>query len=209
VFGQGTVWLGRRLLPLAVWLAAIAGTALILAIATSGAAPPHTLAAHDGAPVRLPPAPGRPDPADPGAASAAVAPSRAPNASAADAAASRAVLRDDDTLAQLLGGIGYGIVSISPWTDTSGAGALGTVVDIRLDAPLTATTRLPGVRFTRDGTTYRRLTIPVNVTGATTLRLLVDLRAQQLVSVMPPDATLSPTPETHGLYRAPGDAHGS
>jgi hypothetical protein len=47
------------------------------------------------------------------------------------------------------------------------------------------------------------------VTEATTLTLLVDLNTQQVVSAMPPDATLSPAPDTHGLYRAPGDAHGS
>jgi hypothetical protein len=190
-------------------LAAIAGTAMILAIATSVAAPSHPLAAQHGAPVRVPPAPGRPDPSDPGASSAAAAPTRAPAASAADAAASRAVLKDDGTIAQLLHGIAYRVVSISPWADGTGRGELGTVVDIRLDAPLTATTRLPGVRFSPDGTTYRRLAIPATVTGATTLRLLVDLRSKQVVSATPPDSTLSPTPDTHGLYPAPGDANGS
>lgn len=209
MFGQGTVWLGRRLLPLAGWLVAIAGTALILAIATSGAAPSHTLATQHGMPVRLPPPPGGPDPSDPGAASAAAAPKGAPNASAADAAASRAVLGNDGTLAQILDGIAYRVVSIAPWTDGTGHSALGTVVDIQLAAPLTAITQLPGVRFTSDGSAYRQLTIPVKVTGATTLTLLVDLQAQQIVSAMPPDATLSPTPDTHDLYRAPADAHGS
>lgn len=209
MFGQTSAWLGRRLLPLAVWLAAIAGTALILAIATSGAAPSHTLATQHGMPVRPPPAPGRPDPSDPGASAATVAPKGAPNASAADAAASQAVLRDDSTFAQLLHGIAYRIESISPWTDATGGSQLGTVVDIQLDSPLTATTRLPGVRFMPDGATYRRLTIPVTVADATTMRLLVDLRTQQVVSAMPPDSTLSATPDTRGLYRAPNDANGS
>lgn len=206
---QTSVWLRSRLLPLAVWLTAIAGTASILAIATSGAAPSQTLATRQGAPVRLPPVHGRPDPADPGAGAAAVAPKRAASASAAAAAASRAVVAGDGTLAQLLHGIGYRVVSISPWADGTGRGTLGTVVDVQLDAPLTATTRLPGVRFSTDGTRYTRLTIPAQVTGATTLRLLVDLRSKQVVSAMPPDATLSPTPGTHGLYPAPGGEHGS
>jgi hypothetical protein len=192
-----------------VWLAAIAGTASILAIATSGAAPSHTLATQHGMPVRLPPASGRPDPSDPGASAASVAPEGAPPASAADTAASRAVLDDDGTLAQLLHGVGYRIASISPWTDATGDSELGTVVDVQLDAPLTVTTRLPGVRFNPDGTSYRKLTIPVKVTAATTMRLLVDLHSQQVVSAMPPESTLSPTPDTHGLYRAPADAHGS
>lgn len=208
MFGQGAIW-ARRLLPLAAWLAAIAGTASILAIATSGAAPSHTLATQTGAPVRLPPAPGRHDPPDPGAASAAAAPKGPPSASAAAAGASRAVLRNDGALAQLLHGVGYRVASISPWTDGSGRGELGTVVDIQLDSPLTTTTRLPGVRFAPDGSSYTRLAISAKVTGATTLRLLVDLHAQQVVSAMPPDATLSPTPDTHGLYPAPGDEHGS
>jgi hypothetical protein len=208
VFRQGSAAL-KRLRPLAGWLVAIAGTALILAIATSGAAPSHTLATQDGAPVRLPPTPGHPDPSDPGASSAAVAPKGPPNASAADAAASRAVLSDDGTFAQLLHGTAYSVVSISPWTDASGRSELGTVVDVRLDAPLTATTRLPGIRFAPDGATYRSLTIPAKVTGATTLRLLVDLHAKQVVSAMPPDSTLSPAPDTVDLYRAPGDANGS
>ena len=208
MFGQGAIW-ARRLLPLAGWLAAIAGTASILAIATSGAAPSHTLGAQTGAPVRLPPAPGRHDPPDPGAASAAAAPKGPPNASPADAAASRAALKNDGAFAQLLHGVGYRVESISPWTDATGRGELGTVVDIQLDAPLTTTARLPGVRFAPDGSTYRRLTIPAKVTGATTLRLLVDLHSRQVVSAMPPDATLSPTPDTHGLYPAPGGEHGS
>jgi hypothetical protein len=160
-------------------------------------------------PVRLPPAAGRPDPSDPGASAAAVAPKGAPHASTADAAASQAVLRDDSTLAQILHGIPYRIESISPWTDATGNSQLGTVVDIQLDSPLTATTRLPGIRFTPDGATYRRLMIPVKVTDATTMRLLVDLDSKQVVSAMPPDPTLSPTPDTHGLYAAPGDANGS
>jgi hypothetical protein len=197
-----------RLLSLAAWLAAIAGTASILALATSGAAPSHTLATQRGMPVRVPPAPGRPDPSDPGASGAAVAPKGAPNASAADAAASRVVLRNDGTFAQLLDGIAYRVESISPWTDAT-SGQLGTVVDIQLDSPLTATTRLPGVRFMPDGATYRRLMIPVKVADATTIRLLVDLRSKQVVSAMPPDATLSAAPDTRGLYRAPNDAHGS
>jgi hypothetical protein len=209
VLGRLSGWLKGRLVPLAAWLVAVAGTASILAIATSGAAPSQTLAPRDGVPVRVPPAQGRPAPSDPGASSAAAAPKGAPSASAADAAASRAVLRDDGTLAGLLHGIGYRVVSISPWTDGTGRGELGTVVGIRLDAPLTATTRLPGVRFAPDGATYRRLTIPAKVTAATTLRLLVDLRSKQVVSAMPPDSALSATPDTHGLYRAPGHANGS
>lgn len=209
MFRQASVWLEGRLLPLAAWLVAIAGTASILAIATSGAAPSHSLAAQGGAAVRLPPTHGRPDPADPGASSATAAPRSAPSASAADAAASRAVLRDDGTLAQLLQGIAYRVVSISPWTDATGRSELGTVVGIQLDAPLTATTRLPGVRFSPDGATYRRLAIPAKVTGATTLRLLVDLHSKQVVSAMPPDSTLSAAPDTRGLYPAPGDANGS
>jgi hypothetical protein len=209
MFGHTSAWLRRRLLPLAGWLVATAGTALILAIATSGAAPSHTLATQHGAPVRVPPAPGRSDPSDPGASAAAVAPKGAPSASAPDAAASRAVLRDDGTLAQVLHGIAYRIESISPWTDATGASQLGTVVDIQLGSPLTAATRLPGVRFTAGGVTYTTLLIPAKVTGATTMRLLVDLRSKQVVSAMPPDATLSPTPDTHGLYAAPGDKNGS
>jgi hypothetical protein len=198
-----------RLGSLAAWLVAVAGTALILAIATSGAAPSHTLVTQHGVPVRVPPASGRPDPSDPGAPAAAVAPHGAPSASAADAAASRAVLGGDGTLAEVLHGIAYRVESISPWTDATGDRQLGTVVDVRLDTPLTATTRLPGVRFSADGATYRRLLIPAQVTGATTMRLLVDLHARQVVSAMPPDATVSPTPDTHGLYAAPGDRHGS
>lgn len=207
-----SVWWGRsssRLVSLAAWLVAIAGTASILAIATSGAAPPRTLATQHGLPVRVPPSPGHADPSDPGAPAAAVAPKGAPSAGAADAAASQAVLRDDAALAQVLHGIAYRVESVSPWTDAAGEGQLGTVVEIRLDRPLTATARLPGVRFDAGGATYRRLLIPAKVTGATTMRLLVDLRSQQIVSAMPPDAALSPTPDTHGLYAAPGDRHGS
>ncbi|MGN6187492.1 MAG: hypothetical protein ACTHOE_01225 [Conexibacter sp.] len=188
---------------------AIAGTALILALATSGAAPSHTLAAQNGAPVRVPPPQHGAAPPDPGAAAASVAPHGPPSASAADAASSRAVLRSDATFADLLHGVGYRVVSISPWTDATGAGQLGTVVDVQLDAPLTATTELPGVRFDADGTTYRELSIPVKVTGATTMTLLVDLHSRRVVSAMPPDATLAPTPATHGLFAAPGDRHGS
>jgi len=188
---------------------AVAGTALILAIATSVAAPSHGLATQQDAPVRVPPTPGRADPPDPGGTAASVTPNGPPAASAADAAAARAMLRSNAAFAQVLHGIPYRVTSISPWTDATGSGVLGAAVDIQLDAPLTATTQLPGVRFDPDGVTYRQLTIPVKVTAATTMRVLVDLHTQQVVSAMPPDATLSPTPATHGLYRAPGDAHGS
>lgn len=209
MFGQTSGWLGRRLLPLAGWLVVIAGTASILALATSGAAPSNTLATQHGLPIRVPPTPGHADPSDPGASAAAAAPTAAPSASTADAAASQAVLGDDDTFAQLLHGIAYRVVSISPWTDATGRAELGTVVDIRLDSPLTGTTRLPGVRFAPDGATYHRLTIPARVDGAMTLTLLVDLHSKQVVSAMPPDETLSATPDTRGLYPAPGDANGS
>lgn len=209
MFGRASARLRGRLPLLAAWLVAIAGTASILAIATSGAAPSHPLAAQNGAPVRVPPVAGRADPPDPGAAAAAVAPRGPPAAGAADAAATRAVLRSDAALAQVVHGIPYRVTSISPWTDATGTSNLGTAVDVQLDAPLTVTTQLPGVRFNPDGTTYRQLTIPAHVTDATTLRLLVDLNTKRVVSAMPPDATLSPTPDTHGLYRAPGDAHGS
>ena len=210
MFGRISALSRKKLVLLTAWLAAIAGTAAILAIATSGAAPSQPLAAQNGAPVRVPPAAaGHADPPDPGAAAAAVAPRGPPAASPADAAATRAVLGGDATLARILQGIPYRVTSISPWTDATGGGVLGTAVDIQLDSPLTATTDLPGVRFDPDGATYRQLTIPVHVTGATTFRLLVDVDARQVVSAMPPDATLSPTPDTHGLYRAPGDAHGS
>jgi hypothetical protein len=109
----------------------------------------------------------------------------------------------------LLGGIRYTVVSASPWTDDAGA-QLGTVLSVSLSSPLSVTANLPGIRFAPDGSSYSELTIPAKVSGATTLTVLVDLRSHRVVSVMPPDSTLTETPQTkNATLTAPGGQNGS
>jgi hypothetical protein len=201
--------LGGRFVVFIAWIAAVFGTALILALATRAAAPSSQVQAADATQVRLPPTSGAPYPPDPGATAASAAPKGPPPADPADASASKAVLANDQTFQQLLGGIRYRVVSIAPWTNESGDTRLGTVVHLQLLSSLNASTSLPGVRFNPDGTTFVQLMIPVKVTDANTLRVLIDLRTHQVVSAMPPDSALSPVAGTNNVVVATGGSGGS
>ena len=70
--------------------------------------------------------------------------------------------------------------------------------DLKLDSPLTGSARLPGIRFNDNGKSYRQLMLNAAISDATTLTVFVDLQSQRVVSVMPPDATLT---------ELPGNAH--
>jgi hypothetical protein len=72
-----------------------------------------------------------------------------------------------------------------------GATQLGTELDLKLDAPLSGPARLPGVRFNDNGKSYRQLMLNAAISDATTLTVFVDLQSQRVVSVMPPDSTLT------------------
>jgi hypothetical protein len=199
----------RRLVPLAAWIVAVLGTALALSLATQAAGPSPSGGAENALPVRPPPAAAAPDPPDPGAAAAAHAPKGPPAADPADVGAAEAVLRTDGTFRQLLGGIPYRVVSTTPWTNATGDTQLGTMLNLQLLSPLSGSVRLPGVRFGADGTSYVGLSIPAQVTNATTLTVLVDLRSRQVVSAMPPDSTLAQAPGTVDMFPAPGGPGGN
>ena len=51
--------------------------------------------------------------------------------------------------------------------------------------------RLPGVRFKLDGDSYVPLMLNAQVSGATTLTVFVDEQSRRVVSIMPPDSTLT------------------
>jgi hypothetical protein len=181
----------RRVAQLSVWVAAILGTAFIIAFATSNAASPdRSLAPNDGPIVRPPPVPGESAPADPGAADAAQAPGRQP-AAPADVAASLSLAKNDAAFRKVLGSIGYSVADSQPWMSEDGATQLGTELDLKLDSPLSGPARLPGVRFNDNGKSYRQLMLNAAISGATTLTVFVDLQSQRVVSVMPPDSTLT------------------
>ena len=181
----------RRVAQLSVWVAAVLGTALIIAFATSNAASPNrSLASNNGPAVRPPPVPGTSDPADPGAADAAQAPGRQP-AGPADVAASLSLAKNDAVFRRILGSIGYSVAHSQPWMTEDGATQLGTELDLELDSPLSGPARLPGVRFNDNGKSYRQLMLNAAISGATTLTVFVDLQSQRIVSVMPPDSTLT------------------
>ncbi len=181
----------RRLAQLSVWVAAVLGTAFIIAFATSNAASPNrSLAPNDGPIVRTPPVPGAHDPADPGAADAAQAPGRQP-AAPTDVAASLSLAKNDAAFRRILGSIGYSVADSQPWMSEDGATQLGTELDLVLDSPLSGSARLPGVRFNDNGKSYRQLMLNAGISGATTLTVFVDLQSQRVVSVMPPDSTLT------------------
>jgi hypothetical protein len=181
----------RRIAQLSVWVAAVLGTAFIVAFATSNAASPNrSLAPNDGPIVRPPPVPGAADPADPGAADAAQAPGRQ-HAAPADVAASLSLAKNDAVFRRVLGSIGYSVADSEPWMSEDGATQLGTELDLNLDSPLSAQARLPGVRFNDNGKSYRQLMLNAAISGATTLTVFVDLQSQRVVSVMPPDSTLT------------------
>ena len=181
----------RRLAQLSVWVAAVLGTAFIIAFATSNAASPNrSLAPNDGPIVRPPPVPGAHDPADPGAADAAQAPGRQP-AAPADVAASLSLAKNDAVFRKILGSIGYSVADSQPWMSEDGATQLGTELDLDLDSPLSGAARLPGVRFNDNGKSYRQLMLNAGISGATTLTVFVDQQSERVVSVMPPDSTLT------------------
>jgi hypothetical protein len=140
--------------------------------------------------VRPPPVPGAPDPADPGAADAAQAPGRRP-AAPADVAASLSLARNDAVFRRILGSTGYSVADSQPWLSEDGATQLGTELELNLDSPLSGPARLPGVRFNDNGKSYRQLMLNAAISGATTLTVFVDLQSQRIVSVMPPDSTLT------------------
>jgi hypothetical protein len=187
-----------RVAQLSVWVAAVLGTALIIAFATSNAASPNrSSAANDGPSMRPPPVPGASDPADPGAADAARAPGRQ-RAAPADVAASLSLAKNDAVFRRVVGSIGYSVADSQPWMSEDGATELGTELDLNLDSPLSGPARLPGVRFNDNGKSYRQLMLNAAINGATTLTVFVDLQSQRVVSVMPPDSTLT---------ELPGNAH--
>jgi hypothetical protein len=188
----------RRVAQLSVWVGAVLGVALVLALATSHATTsPVPAGPDDVAPVRLPPAPGLPDPADPGGDAAARAPGRQP-AAPADVAASLTLVRNDVVLRRILGSVQYQVVGSQPWLNEAGDDVMGTELDLQLASPLSGPARLPGIRFNPDGKSYRQLMLNATISGATTLSVLVDLQSKRVVSVMPPDSTLS---------ELPGNAH--
>ena len=181
----------RRVAQLSVWVGAVLGTAFIIAFATSNAASPNrSLGPDDGPVVRLPPVPGAPDPADPGAADAAQAPGRQP-AAPADVAASLSLAKNDAVFRRILGSTGYSVADSQPWLSEDGATRLGTELELNLDSPLSGPARLPGVRFNDNGKSYRQLMLNAAISDATTLTVFVDLQSQRVVSVMPPDSTLT------------------
>ena len=181
----------RRVAQLSVWVAAVLGTAFVIAFATSNAASPdRALAPNDGPVVRPPPVPGADDPADPGAADAAQAPGRR-RAAPADVAASLSLARNDAAFRRILGPIGYSVADSQPWLSSDGATQLGTELDLELDSPLSGPARLPGVRFNDNGKSYRQLMLNASISGATALTVFVDQQSQRVVSVMPPDSTLT------------------
>jgi hypothetical protein len=188
----------RRVAQLSVWVAALFAAAFIIAFATSNAAnPTRALVPNDGPTLRLPPVEGSPDPADPGAAAAQQAPGRQP-AAPADVAASLALAKNDVVFRKILGSIGYSVADSQPWMSEDGATQLGTELDLDLDSPLSGPERLPGVRFNGNGKSYRPMTLNAAVDGATTLTVFVDLQSKRVVSVMPPDSTLTELPgNTH------------
>jgi hypothetical protein len=184
----------RRVAQLSVWVTAVLGAAFIIAFATSNAASPNRLlAAADGPIVRPPPVPGEPAPADPGAADAAQAPGRQP-AAPTDVAASLSLAKNDAAFRRILGSIGYSVADSQPWLSEDGATQLGAELDLKLDSPLSGPARLPGVRFSDNGKSYRQLMLNAAISGATTLTVFVDLQSQRVVSVMPPDSTLTELP---------------
>ena len=181
----------RRLAQLSVWVGAVLGVALVIAIATSGATSSSGLtAADDGLPVRPPPVAGIPDPPDPGASDAAQAPGRQP-ASPADVAASLSLARNDVVFRKLLGSTQFEVVDSQPWLTGDGSRRLGTELDLKFDAPLSGAVRLPGVRFKLDGDSYVPLMLNAQISGATTLTVFVDEQSRRVVSIMPPDSTLT------------------
>jgi hypothetical protein len=180
----------RRLAQLAVWLTAVLGAALALSFATSNATSSGPAASDDGLPVRLPPAPGLADPSDPGAAAAARAPGRQ-SAAPQDVAASLALVRNDVTFRKILGSTGFEVVDSEPWTNEGGDRLVGTSLELKLDSALSGPVRLPGIRFNPGGSSYRQLKLNARVDGATALTVLVDQQSGRVVSVMPPDSTLT------------------
>lgn len=184
--------LRRFALPLAGWTAALAGTALALSLATNAAgpqaSPPSVIT------VPAPPAPGTPSVLTPPPGLQA----QSPPANSADLAASEAVLSNDPTFQRLLGKIGYTVVSSTPWEDNAGSSQLGTELTLKLNSPLNGVFRLPGVSFDSPSNPrdYTPRMIPARVTGASTLTVLVDLGSHTVVSVLPPDSTLSPVAGT-------------
>jgi len=180
----------RRLAQLAVWTTAVLGTALALSFATSNATSSGPAASEDSLPVRLPPALGLADPPDPGAAAAARAPGRQ-SAAPQDVAASIGLARNDITFRRILGSTRFEVVDSAPWTNEGGDRLVGTSLELKLDSPLSGPVRLPAIRFNPGGASYRQLQLNARVDGATTLTVLVDQQSGRVVSVMPPDSTLT------------------
>lgn len=190
----------RRVAQLSVLVASVLATAFVIAFATSNAASQGSaLAPGDGPAVRPPPVPGVAAAADPGAAAAAVESVDAqPVAAPADVAASVSLAKNDAVMRKILGPIGYSVAASQPWMSQDGTKQLGTELDLKLNSPLSGSAQLPGVRFSDDGKSYSQLMLNAAINGATTLTVLVDLQSQRVVSVMPPDSTLT---------ELPGNAH--
>src|SRR5690349_223273 len=149
----------RRVAQLSVLVAAVLGTAFVIAFATSNAASQGSaLAPGDGPAVRPPPVPGVAAAVDPGAAAAAVESVDAqPVAAPADVAASVSLAKNDAVMRKILGPIGYSVAASQPWMSEDGTKQLGTELDLKLNSPLSGSAQLPGVRFSGDGSSYSQL----------------------------------------------------
>jgi hypothetical protein len=105
------------------------------------------------------------------------------------------VLASSVAFKQIVGSIGYSVAASTPWEDGIGATNLGTMIDLKLASPLSGIFNFPGVQFTSP-TTYTKLSVPGAVSGVTTLTVLVDLRTKAVVSVEPPEGSVTATPNT-------------
>ena len=103
----------------------------------------------------------------------------------------RRIIAADPRLAELLGGIGYRVHRMGPWTNADSPALVGVMVDLRLDRPLTRDdVRLPTIDYDDSGTSYEDGEARFRISGADELTVLVEFRRARVVDIDPMSGTV-------------------
>lgn len=167
-----------RLVPLLCGLLAMTGLALLVAPGTLGA-----LRAVIGAPAA---------PSIQGAN--AIAPDEAvPTLDAGEQKLATSLLAADDSVGRVLGGIGFQVSQLGPWTGRRGR-LVGAAAVLTLDRPLTGERAWPLIRYDHTEQTtppYRSRVEHLDVRNATQIDVLIDFHTRRVVSLQPDGPSLS------------------
>lgn len=110
-----------------------------------------------------------------------------PALTASQTRVARHVTAADPTLKLLLLHSGYTITDDVPWTDTGSDVVIGDDLTLSLNQPLSGTFTLPTLHYDPTGGTATPIRLHEAISGATVLKVGVDLRTRSVVNIQPDD----------------------